>query len=179
MDEAFQQLATSQQHRIFSFARYLLGNAEDAADVTQDVLIKLWQHLPELDPEIAPSWLRKVARNACIDRMRQRRSYRAVVTEHSDPTAEDRAVGQQPDPARHAAAASFRHHLELALAELPEPYRTVVVMREIEELKYEEISSSLDVPLNTVRTHIHRGRRMLRQRLREDYGYGESDHLHL
>ncbi|MCB1054675.1 MAG: RNA polymerase sigma factor [Acidobacteria bacterium] len=179
MDESFHQLASEQQHRIFSLARYLLGNAEDAADVTQEVLLKLWQHWSELDLEIAPAWLRKVTRNASIDRIRQRKAYRSMVTEHIDPSAEERAVGQQPGPAQSAAAAGFRRHLESTLAELPEPYRTAVVLREIEELKYEEISSCLDLPLNTVRTHIHRGRRILRQRLREDYGYGENDHLHL
>ncbi len=57
--------------------------------------------------------------------------------------------------------------MQAALGEIREPYRSIVVLREIEDLKYEEIAAALELPLNTIKVYLHRGRRMLRQRLRE------------
>lgn len=179
MEERFQRRAELHKDRIYTFARYFLRDPEEAADVTQDVLIKLWQHGDDLESGALGGWLRRVTRNACIDRLRHRRSYRATVAEAPDEEMVERAPGHQPDPARTAAARGFRRHLEAALAKIQEPYRSALILREIQGLKYEEISDTLDLPLNTVRTHLHRGRHLLRRTLREDYGYGENDELYL
>jgi RNA polymerase sigma-70 factor (ECF subfamily) len=179
MEELFQSRAERHKDRIYTFARYFLRDPEEAADVTQEVLIKLWQHGAGLDGDAIGGWLRRVTRNACIDRLRQRRSYRATVAEAPDEELVERAPGHQPDPARTTAAKGFRRHLEAALAKTPEPYRSALILREIQGLKYEEISETLDLPLNTIRTHLHRGRNLLRRTLREDYGYGETDELYL
>ena len=76
-------------------------------------------------------------------------------------------LGGQYGPERQAEAADFRRHLEEALRDVAEPYRSIVILREIEQLQYEEIATAMAMPLNTVKVYLHRGRRMLRTKLRE------------
>ena len=76
MTTAFEGLAERYQDRIFSFARYLLSNREEAEEVTQEVLIRLWRHQDGLDLERVGSWILRVTRNACYDLLRSRRSDR-------------------------------------------------------------------------------------------------------
>ena len=170
MSERFQRLVREQKHQVFSFAYYFLGHREDAEDVAQDVLLRLWHHRQQLDDESVPAWLCRVTRNACLDQLRRRRTRRAVF--HSDGMElAIQAPAPQPSPEHHAAGADFQRQLQRALAEVAEPYRSVVILREIHELKYEEISEQLEMPLNTVKTYLHRGRRLLRERLREVYDH--------
>lgn len=171
MLRAFEETAARHRNRVFTFACYCLGNREEAEDVTQEVLIRLWKNLDSLEePRIVP-WLIHVTRNACIDTMRRRRTYRALVAEDPEGEAMLRAPSRTPGPSAAAEASEFRSHVEQALHGLAEPYRTVVILREIQDLKYEEISVALGLPLNTVKVYLHRGRRKLRDRLREFASY--------
>lgn len=159
----FEQHVRAHQDRLYAFACYLLRDAEEAQDVTQEVLLRFWQHRAELDEERLLGWLLRVARNACIDAVRRRKAYRRVVDadgEHIETTAND-------EPAADAVveAAQFNDRLAAALDRLAEPYRSIVTLREIQELKYDEISDALGLPLNTVKVYLHRGRRMLREEL--------------
>jgi RNA polymerase sigma-70 factor (ECF subfamily) len=174
MLRAFEQTAARHRDRIFTFACYYLGNREEAEDVTQEVLIRLWKNLDSLEePRIVP-WLIHVTRNACIDTLRRRRTYRALVAEDPEGEAMLRVASKIPGPAAVAEASDFRTHVEDALRDLAEPYRSVVILREIQDLKYEEISAALGLPLNTVKVYLHRGRRKLRERLREFASYGAT-----
>lgn len=167
MRREFERLVREYQHRIFNFACYCVGNRDEAQDVTQEVLLKLWRNLEKLEPAGVWPWLIRVTRNASIDALRKRGSYRAVVQEDPEGEATDRMWSATPGPDTAIETADFRQHLQAALGEIREPYRTIVVLREIEDLKYEEIAAALELPLNTVKVYLHRGRRMLRQRLRE------------
>ena len=167
MRREFEKLVREYQHRVFTFARYCVGNAEEAQDVTQEVLLKLWNNLDKLEPAGVWPWLIRVTRNASIDALRKRGSYRAVVREDPEGEATERMWSTAPSPDTRIESAEFQQHLRAALAEVREPYRSIVVLREIEDLKYEEIAAALELPLNTVKVYLHRGRRMLRQRLRE------------
>ncbi len=153
------------QHRVYGFACYLLGDREEARDVVQEVLLRLWHHRDEVEEHRLTGWLLRVTRNACIDAIRKRRSYQNLVR-----TAPDR-VGQAPSgsPPTDAAAetAVFRAHLERALIRLQEPHRSIVILREIQEYTYEEISEALNLPLNTVKVYLHRARKTLRSLLSE------------
>lgn len=153
--------------RVFAFAYQVLSDREEAEDVTQEVLLKLWTHRGQVESERLGAWLRRVTRNACYDLLRRRR-VRSIVTAGEDGELTDRAADRAPGPEAHARAAAFRRRLGGELARLPEAQRRAVVLREIRGLTYEEISRTLGVPLNTVRVHIHRGRRRLRERLQEE-----------
>lgn len=174
MRRRFQQLAREYQDRIYNFACYCVGDRDEAHDVTQDVLLKLWNHLDRIEPAGVWPWLIRVTRNASIDALRKRGSYRAVVEEDPEGDVTRRTPSSAPAPDELAESADFRVRLERALRQIREPYRSIVVLRELEDLKYEEIAAALDLPLNTVKVYLHRGRRMLRQRLgefvRHDFG---------
>lgn len=160
--------------KVYSFAYYYLGNREDAEDVAQEVLIRYWNHRSQLDPDGAPAWLNRVTRNACFDQLRRRKTRRAVLDQDGDAKAE-RAPASGLDPERRATGNDFQRHLKRALTAVPEPYRSVVILREIQDLKYGEIAGRLEMPLNTVKTYLHRGRRQLRELLREVYDHEERD----
>ena len=144
---------------------YFLGDRTEAQDVTQDVLLRLWQHRDNVDEDRLLGWLLRVTRNACVDALRKRKAQRNVMT--SDSEALEYTPGQGPTPETSAEAADFQGHLERALRRMAEPYRSIVILREVQELKYEEISGAMDLPLNTVKVYLHRGRKMLREHLSE------------
>ena len=151
------------QHRIFGFAVYFLGDRREAEDVTQDVLLRLWQHRDTVDEDRLLAWLLRVTRNACVDTLRRRRARRQRITPGLDDGAEPADAGPTPDAC--AEAADFAALLQNALTRLREPYRSIVILREVQELSYEEICGAMDLPLNTVKVYLHRGRKMLREQL--------------
>jgi RNA polymerase sigma-70 factor (ECF subfamily) len=169
----FQALVGEHQDRVYSLACYLLGNREEAADVTQEVLLRLWRNLGGLDESggNVAAWLLRVTRNHCFDLLRKRRSQRSALGQPEEPDAVERAPDAAADPERLAASSDLGRHLRRAVQELGEPYRSVIILREVQEMKYREISETLEMPINTVKVNIHRGRRMLRERLKEVMGH--------
>jgi RNA polymerase sigma-70 factor (ECF subfamily) len=153
------------QHRIFGFACYFLGDREEAADVTQEVLLRLWNHRDEVEEDRLLGWLLRVARNACVDALRRRQVYRAAVM--TDGEQLERAFDPEALPDAATASALFQEQLQRALGTLDDPYRSIVILREIQDYRYEEISEALRLPLNTVKVYLHRARKMLREQLRE------------
>lgn len=166
----FERYVHQYQDRIFGFACYFLGSREDAKDVTQDVLIRLWHHRQSVDTARMLPWLMRVTRNACIDHTRRRKHTYEVNGDDIDEWAEDGGGS----PAQHLGDAEDARMLEAAIEQLPEPYRSVVILREIQNMRYEEIGGAMDMPLNTVKVYIHRGRKMLREQLSEVL---EDDHV--
>jgi RNA polymerase sigma-70 factor (ECF subfamily) len=167
MKRPFRKLVGQYQDRVFTFVYYSLRNREEAEDVTQEVLMKLWQHREEVDPEKLTAWVMRVARNAVIDATRRQRTRTAVFAEGTDfELVEGLVAAPGADSEQTVHSRETRDALESALAAVEEPYRSVVVMREIQDLSYAEIVDVLDMPLNTVKVYLHRGRRMLREALR-------------
>jgi RNA polymerase sigma-70 factor (ECF subfamily) len=163
--QAFEDLVDRCQRQVFTYASYLLPRPEDAEDVTQEAFLKLWHHWPEIDRERAAAWLMRVTRNLCFDRLRHVKVVREHVSD-SGADALERTADLRPSPALRAEGAELRGRLEEALRALGEPMRSVVVMREVQGFKYREIAEILELPLNTVRVYLHRGRRRIRARLR-------------
>jgi RNA polymerase sigma factor (sigma-70 family) len=165
---AFDDTAQRHRRRIYSFARYLLSSREEAEDVTQEVLLRLWRHQDGVEEERLGSWLLRVTRNACYDLLRRRRSdaTQSMAASLDDEAAQELA-STEPDPASRAEAADFRRRLLAALGELGEPYKSIVILREVQGLAHREIGEALGIPEVTVRVHLHRGRKKLRERLRE------------
>lgn len=164
MVQAFEELVDACQRQVFTYASYLLARPEDAEEVTQEVFLKLWSNWHDIDRERAIAWLMRVTRNLCFDRLRHVK----VVREHVGDGGEEalaRAPDGGPSPALRAEGAELRRRLEEALRDLGEPMRSVVVLREVQGFKYREIAEILELPLNTVRVYLHRGRRRMRERL--------------
>jgi RNA polymerase sigma-70 factor (ECF subfamily) len=166
MRTEFETAVAQHQRRVFTVAYYSLASREEAEDVTQEVFLKLWSHRRQVlaSPTLG-AWLVRVARNACIDRARHRKTVSAVLQPVGESPPPSPSL--DPDPERLARSAELRSHLERALARLPEPQRSIAILREIEALPYSEIAEALELPLNTVKAYLHRARRRLRSELRE------------
>lgn len=150
---------------MFSYACYALGSREEAEDVTQDVFIRLWDHWSELNQEAVTGWIIRVARNACLDKLRQRQTRTTLLNEHANEVEQY----EEPDQTLGEDNGELKRHIEQAIRELEEPYRSIVILREIDELAYDEIASALTMPLNTVKVYLHRARKMLREKLKGVY----------
>ncbi len=175
MLEGFSELVDAHQNRVYSFAYYLLGSKEEAEDVTQEVLLRLWKNIETVHREVAGSWLSRVTRNACFDRLRRRRSHNRIFATSLDaPGIEPATTALDDNPEARTNAWDVQRHLRQALAEIAEPHRSIVILREIQGMKYVEIAELLEIPLNTVKTYLHRARRTLRKQLREVHSYATT-----
>jgi RNA polymerase sigma-70 factor (ECF subfamily) len=163
----YESLVERNKDRVYRYAAYLVGNREDAEDITQEVFIRMWNHRHEIKVARAGSWLLRVTRNASLDAIRRRKlRTRSVLT---DQQAVDVAPERTTSPYDMAEASRFRALLNAAITRLPETQRSIVVLREMEGLQYEEISAALDMPLNTVKVYLHRARIALRRELQDAY----------
>ncbi len=161
----FERAVEEHQRSVFSFARYLLGSRQEAEDVTQEALLRMWRHWETLDADRLEAWLLKVTRNLCYDSLRRLRASRRHVVDTADEEAVERVPTADRDPEETAHAGSLREQVVAAMENLREPYQSAVVLRELEGLTYREIADVLETPLNSVKVHVHRGRRMLREML--------------
>jgi len=165
--KAFERAVEKHQRSVFSFARYLLGSPHEAEDVTQDALLRMWRHWDSLDADRLEAWLLKVTRNLCYDRMRRLRVVRRVVPASTDEEGAREVPSPEPGPEELTHRGALRHRLLEAIESLREPYKSAIILREVQGLTYQEISEALESPLNSVKVHVYRGRRLLRELLKE------------
>ena len=152
-------LLTDYRDHVYSLAVRLLGNREDAADVTQDVLVRLWEHSDDLDAEHRKAWTLRVTRNACLDALRRRKTR----TRYTPSVDDAVAVSTTPLPDSLTSASDVRTHLEHALHLLDEPYRSLIVLREIHDLTYSDIAETLELSMTNVKVYLHRARKRMRE----------------
>lgn len=171
MSREFRRLAQEHGGRIYTFALHSLRSREDAEDVTQEVLIRLWRHRENIDPERVRAWVMRVARNIVIDVSRRGRIRASLFADGTDATAAEATVAAVSFPADHAERGELRRTLETAVAGLQEPQRSIVIMREIQGLSYREIADALEMPLGTVKVYLHRARRNLREQVTRVMGH--------
>jgi RNA polymerase sigma-70 factor, ECF subfamily len=154
--EAFTELVTRHERRVYGVCLRILGNAEDAADATQDTLVAVVRKLDGFRGDAAfTTWLHRVAMNVCYDHLRsaQRRPVLHRVLDDELPAQEE-----GPPVPDHADAVADAHVVAAALAEVPEDFRVAIVLADLQDLPYEEIAKILDLPLGTVKSRVHRGR---------------------
>ena len=163
----FKRVVNQHKDFIYSYAYYFTGTCEDAEDLTQEVLLRIWENMDSLRFGLTKSWISKVTRNICIDWLRRRgaRPETPLSFESEDRELDVPAPFHEPEVERD----ELRRTIEKAIAKLPEKLRSVIILREIEDLKYEEISDVLDMPINSVKSYIHRGRRLMRDQLSSIY----------
>lgn len=161
---AFEELVRRYQNRIYSLAYRMTGDNVEAYDLTQDAFLRCYSALPSFNPELrfAP-WLYRIATNLCLNFLQSSR----VRKGGGDPELALRIAdrGKQPDSLYEEK--EQRQRIHLAILRLPAKYRAVVVLRHLQDRTYEEIAAILDLPLNTVRTHLFRARELLRRSLAE------------
>ena len=162
----FEEAVEAHKNRVFNLAVYILGKREDAEEVLQEVLLRLWRHRRKIETARLGAWLARVTRNACYDRLRRQRSAGRDAIHAVERDELERAASTGPDPEARAETADMLDRVVRELESMAEPFKSVLILREIEELKYREISELLELPLNTVRVYLHRGRKRLRDQLR-------------
>lgn len=167
MKDPFRKMAEEYSDRIYTFAYYSLRSREEAEDVTQEVLVKLWRHAEEIDPGKLTAWVMKVARHTVIDAARRSRTKAAVIADGIDiETAEATSDSFRSSAANTLETTELRGVLTAALSDIEEPYRSIIVMREVQGMTYADIADCLEMPLNTIKVYLHRGRRRLRETLK-------------
>ncbi len=159
MRALYLQAIDQHRHRVLSFANYSLRVREDAEDVTQEVFIKLWQHWQKIDHEKLGAWLMRVAHNSVIDHVRKQRPQQANLDQYAE--VEDQ-LGEQSD-ATQLDQHHFKSQLQVAIKSLEDPFRSIVIMRDIQGMSYAEIQGSLELSASQVKVYLHRARRKLRE----------------
>ena len=177
---SIRQVAELYGPRIHQLAMRHMKNREDAEEVTQDVLMKVYRKVGSFRGDSAlSSWIYRITFNTAMSRLRQHRSAR-VADEERDRAlavldAADDGIQRKPaDPAdwsrmpdEEALRSELRRAVVLAVRDLPEIYREPVILRDFEGLSTEEASSRLKVKDQTLKSRLHRGRLLLRERLRQ------------
>ena len=163
----FDTAVREHRDRVFGFAIHFLGNRAEAEDVTQDVFVRLWKHRRSVDPDTIQPWLLRVARNACVDGYRRLRLHRSLMSDGEG--IPDTVAANTPAPDQWTEQQLFDERLTAALEALTEPQKSIVILRELQGFKYDEICEALELPMATVKVYLHRGRRALRQQLNDIY----------
>ena len=161
--------------RLFRVARAILKNDAEAEDALQDAYIAAYSHIGGFRADAALStWLTRIVINECLARMRRHKRDNVVVpfaaTEHNDPDQEGPIVpdDKSDSPETATLRGELRRLLERRIDELPVAFRTVFLLREVEELNVEETAACLSIPEPTVRTRLFRARALLRDALARD-----------
>ena len=159
--EALREIVERYQSRVFALVFGIVRDEHEVQDVAQEVFLKVFTRIQAFDERSKfYTWLYRVAANAAKDHLKKRRRRPAVALE-DDATVVDRGRG----PAGHAAQQETRAIVREAIDSLPETYRTVLTLRELEGLAYTEIAEVLKVSLGTVESRLHRARGRLKRRL--------------
>jgi RNA polymerase sigma-70 factor (ECF subfamily) len=163
---AFEEIVLKYQDKIYDLCRHMLQNAHDAEDAAQDVFVKAYQNLNRFKPEASLlTWLYRIAINTCID-YRRKPFFESLfkTSKEGDVFAVDQ-LSDSPSPERLYESKQISHAIQLALGRLSEKLRTVIVLKEIEGLSYEEIAEILEVSIGTVKSRISRAREELKELL--------------
>ncbi len=158
MSREYRQWVTEYQDQAWTLARYILKDASEAEDATQEAFVKLWNNRNAIDKDRIKPWLMRVTRNHCLDRLRRRRPEQEFV--------EYQAV-EEHGPMKDAERGELGGFLKGAIAALKEPYRTLVVLRDIQQHSYEEVAGVTELSLSQVKVYLHRARKQLREQLAE------------
>ena len=167
-EEAFAYLLAVYQNPVYDLVLHILANRSDAADVLQEVFVKVFRKIEQFHGESSlRTWIYRIAVNEASNHRRGwlRRIRREPIS-LDEGKPEPVTHGQKEDtPYHQLELAERRERVRRALASLAQPYRTVVVLREIEGLSYEEISQVMGVAEGTIKSRLVRGRELLRRKL--------------
>ncbi len=162
---AFELLVKTHQDRVFDFCVRMLGDREEAFDLTQEIFLSVHQHLDQFRQDARLStWIFRISRNHCLNRLKYlKRRGRGRSDEYgeSNELMITESVGAAVTPDQHLEQQQQRSVVHQAIALLDEEQRTLVVLRDVEGLSYEEIVEITELPEGTVKSRLHRAREKL------------------
>jgi RNA polymerase sigma-70 factor, ECF subfamily len=174
-DAAFRELVRRYERPVFSLIFRMVRDRELAEDLAQDTFVKVLNHIDRYRPEFKlSSWLFKIANNVAIDHLRKRQiptismdgSPHASTADAVEATTLQIADNQE-SALDEMESRELGGAIEKAIASLRPEYRACIMLRHVEDRSYEEIAATLDLPLGTVKTYIHRARHELRKALED------------
>jgi RNA polymerase sigma factor (sigma-70 family) len=155
----WEEVARDHGRFLYNVAYRLAGNDSDAQDLVQEALLRVRKGLERYEPGSLEGWLARIVTNVFLDEVRRRRR-RPTEALPADP---DWVL--PPTAAADEASETLPDEIQAALSALPEEFRLAVVLCDVADQSYEQISDTLGVPVGTVRSRLHRGRRLLRSAL--------------
>lgn len=171
---AFEQIMRRYNQRLYRAARSIVGNDQDAEEAVQDAYLKAWQNMGSFREQARLStWLTRIAINEALGRLRKQRRREALLpmaTQQNESTLHYEEIHQMPQslpqiPEQLVERADVRRLVERHIDELPDGFRTVFVLRALEEMSVPDTARCLDIPEATVRSRYFRARSLLRTAL--------------
>jgi RNA polymerase sigma factor (sigma-70 family) len=164
--EAWETIVRQHWRKVFNVAYKFVGKHDEAEDLTQDIFLKIFRALGTFDRRANfQTWIISISRNLCIDHYRSVRKERQTIAREVD-TGELQPASTERGPYHAAEHQDLRGLLRQALQTLPTTLRTAVVLRDLQELSYQEIADRLALPEGTVKSRINRGRIELARQLK-------------
>jgi RNA polymerase sigma-70 factor (ECF subfamily) len=166
--DAFGEVVRRWERKIYALAYGITGSVEEARDATQETFIAAYRSLPRFRGEAqVSSWLHRIAVNQCITRQRRARvrAETALAEEVEAGREQFLSTGREASPAHASESKQRAEAVRRAVASLPQELREVVLMKEFEELTFQEIADALQVPLSTVKSRLYTALKQLRLKL--------------
>ena len=155
----WEEVARDHGRFLYSVAYRLAGNADDAQDLVQEALVRVRRGLERYEPGSLEGWLARIVTNVFLDEVRRKRR------RPTDALPDDPERVLPTTPGADEASEQLSAEVQEALASIPDDFRVPVVLCDVADQSYEQIAATLGVPVGTVRSRIHRGRRLLRSAL--------------
>ncbi|WP_046216177.1 RNA polymerase sigma factor SigW [Paenibacillus wulumuqiensis] len=166
---AFAEIVDLYKDKIFHLGYRMLSNRHEAEDVVQETFLRVYKSLDRYDPKQKFStWIYRIATNLCIDRLRKRKPSFSLDAELNDQDNTDGYAlipGDERTPESEYLLTETQQLIHQAIDSLPDKYKTVMILRYLQELSLQEISDVMDMPVTTIKTRVHRGREFLRKKL--------------
>lgn len=179
-EAAFDQIVRLYADRIYNYVRRMVGNPQDAEDITQEVFIRAYQGLSQFDGRASFStWLFRIATNLCIDHKRRQSRRVQTVPYHHDESDEEEGDWEFPDTNQpsaldHLLSQELQAVVEGAIERLNPKLKTVLLLYDVEGLSYEQIAETLGIPMGTVKSRLFTAREQIRKQV-EVYLRGETE----
>jgi RNA polymerase sigma-70 factor, ECF subfamily len=168
--DAYGEIVELYKDKVYQISYRMLGNRHEAEDIAQEAFIRAFINIHSFNIDLKFStWLFRIATNLCIDRIRKKKPdyYLDAEVAGTDGLNMYSQIPSRTDmPEKELESLELEETIQKEILKLPEKYRTVIVLKYIEELSLIEISEILNLPIGTVKTRIHRGREALRKQLR-------------
>ena len=166
--DAFGEVVRRWERKIYALAYGITGSVEEARDATQETFINAYRNLPRFRGEAqVSSWLHRIAVNQCITRQRRARVRAETGLEEEVEAGREQflSTGADASPAHASESKQRAEAVRRAVATLPQELREVVLMKEFEELTFQEIADALQIPLSTVKSRLYTALKQLRLKL--------------
>lgn len=166
---AFAELVDLYKDKLFHLGYRMLSNRHEAEDVVQETFLRVHKNWSRYDDKQKFStWIYRIATNLCIDRLRKRKPSYYLDAEMNDQEGMDGYTlipGDDKTPETEYLLSETQRTIHQAIAGLPAKYKSVIILRYLQEMSLQEISEVLDMPVTTVKTRVRRGREFLRKKL--------------